>query len=320
MRFKFCFIFSLALAILITFSCKKDTINEPPAAPTPAPSGINTVDDIINANGAVEYTVSVSATSASTITYNSIIFEIPANAFLTSTGGTVGGIVTLNLKTILNKSQVIFSGVAANSSNSKLISTKACVKATASQNTQSLRLNTGGNFFVNVPDASPSPPLLKKYYTLEETAIDSTQYWALGTDVSNIPQVTYTATVYHHASLDSLKWLNVGFQYDSIGAPKTAVSVSLTASMFSKNNTMVFLSFNGSLTVGAMFEISPGIFRISNMPQGKGVHIIGVSVINGQYYSAVLSTLVPAPGSLPIPLNMQPVSQTQMQSQIAALP
>jgi hypothetical protein len=318
--------FTLCLAVLFlafaATNCTKKK-SDAPVEEEPAPStasGPNTVADIIAANGSAPNTVTVDATTATTLTINGNILEIPANAFVTSTGGTVGGVVTLTVKTVMTKSQVIFTGAGANSSSSKLVVTKGCIKSTASQNSQSLRLSGGGNFFINVPDlSSATPPPMKKYYAPKVTATDSTAFWALGTDVTDIAQRTFTSssTVYHKASLDSLKWLNVGVQYDSVSAPKAAVTVTLDPTQFTKLNTMVFLSFNGSLTVGALFEISPGVFRISNMPIGKGVHILAVAAINGHYYADKLSTLVSA---TPVGLNMQMVTQSQMQAMVASLP
>lgn len=325
MRSKITLLIALAFIAFATTQCKKKTADEP-AVEDPAPpaaSGANSVADIIAANGSPAATVSVSATMPSTITINGNIIEIPANAFFNaSTSSVATGTVSLTVKTIMTKSQVIFSGAGANSSNSKLVVTKGCVKATASQNTQSLRLNTGGGFFINVPDASPTPPPQKKYYAPKVTATDSTAYWALGTDVADITTRTFsTATVYHHASLDSLKWLNVGTQFDSVGAPKIALTVSVTSSMFSKANTMIFLSKNGSLTVGALFEISPGIFRISNMPKGMAANIVAIAVVNGQYYTSIVPITIPDPSANPtINLTMTAVSQSQMQTQVAALP
>jgi hypothetical protein len=319
MKSKISLVITLMFVVLATTQCKKKTAEEPHEHDEPTPTGINTVAEIITANGAAANTVTVDAVNASTINVHGTIIEIPANAFVTATSGTVGGVVSLTVKTILTKSQIIFSGAGANSSNSRLVSTKGCVKATASQNTQSLRLGSGG-FFVNIPDpSSVTPPPNKKYYAPKVTATDSTAIWALGTDVADITQRTFplSATVYHHASLDSLKWLNVGVQFDSVPATKVPVTVNIDGTKFTKANTMVFISFNNSLTVGALFEISNGVFRISNMPQGKGVHIVGISVINGQYYAATLSTTI---SSTPINLTMNPVSQTVMKNMVAALP
>lgn len=323
MRSKITILMAAAFIVFATTQCTKKN-NDTPSEEEPAPataSGPTTVTDIIAANGSAVNTITVDAVFPSTLTINGIIFEIPANAFQTATGGTVGGVVNLQVKTITTKSQIIFSGAGANSSSSKLVATKGCIKSTASQNSQSLRLSGSGGFFVNVPDPIPAPPPLKKFYASKVTAVDSTTFWALGTDVADIAQRTFTssATVYHKASLDSLKWLNVGAQ-DNNPAPKTAVTVSVTSSMFTKANTMIYLSFNGSLTVGALFEVSPGIFRISNMPQGQAANIVGIAAVNGHYYAAVMPYTVPAPGAPTVNLNMQMVTQSQMQAMVAALP
>ena len=320
MKSRISLIMALMMIAFATTQCKKKTAEETPAEEPAPQTGINTVAEIISTNGAAAATVTVDAVFASTININGALIEIPNNAFQTATGGTVGGVVSLTVKTILNKSQVILSGAGANSSNSKLVATKGCVKVTASQNTQSLRLNPAGGFFVNVPDpSSPTPPPMKKYYAPKVTAVDSSVVWALGTDIADVTQRTFTAssTVYHHAQLDSLKWLNVGVQFDSVPATKVPVFVNVDGTRFNKTNTLVYISFNNSLTVGALFEISSGVFRVSNMPQGKGVHIIGISVINGQYYAAVVSTTI---SSTPVTLNLLPVSHAAMKNMVSALP
>lgn len=317
--------FLLLISITLLFSeCKKKTETpaeeETPATPT-NPTGINTIAEVFTTNGSPTQTFTVSATAASTITVNGVKIEIPANAFVTNASAAVTGSVELSVKTILTKSQVVLNGAGANSSGARLVTTKGCVKITASQNTQSLRLipTSSGTMVVSVPDGTATPSPMKKYYTAKVTAVDSTKIWALGTDVNDIPTAydAGTSQYVHKASLDSLKWLNVGVQYDSIAAPKTVVTASVNSSQFNKSNTAVYLSFNGSLTVGAMYEVSPGIFKIPNMPIGKGAHIIAIAVINGQYYWADQSVLI---SSTQINLNMQPVTISQIQTQLSLLP
>lgn len=316
-------IFILLLIVAVFTQCKKkttDPVTEEPT-PTPTPTGINTVAEIITANGAQNETFTISATQASTIiTAAGVKIEIPANSLETTTSGSVAGTVTVTVKTITNKGQIIASGAGANSSSSKLVSTKGCVKITASQSSQQLRLTPSSTVVVNVPDGTTAPTLqTKKFYASKITAVDSTKFWELGTDVSAIPTAfdAGLAKYVHKARLDSLKWLNVGAQWDSVGVTKVPVIANIDGSKFTKNNTMVYLSLNGSLTVGALFEISNGVFRISNMPVGKAANIVAIAVINGQYYTAVQSITI---SSTAVNLNMQAVSQTQMISQINALP
>ncbi|MCE3229555.1 MAG: hypothetical protein K0S32_4106 [Bacteroidetes bacterium] len=315
-------VFAFSLPLLLS-ECKKKTTEPEEETPTPTtptnPTGINTIAEVFAANGAAKNVFTVSATSPSTINVNGVKIEIPANSLVTSSGGTLTGNVEIGVKTILDKEQVILTGAAANSSGALLVATKGCVKMEASQNTNSLRLFSTGIVTVAIPDGTTTPTATQKFYTAKVTAVDSTKMWALGTDLSTIP-TAYDNSInkyVHRAALDSLKWLNVGAQYDSIGAPKTVVTASLNSSMFSKSNAAVFISFNGSLTVGALFEVSPGIFKIKNMPVGKGAHIVAIGVINGQYYSADQSVLI---SSSQINLNMQATTITAIKSQLQALP
>lgn len=313
--------FFLALVIVATtaIQCKKKkTTEDPTTEPEPVPTGISTIADLFATNGSPFVNFTVSATAPSTITSNGVVIEIPANAFVTNSSGTVTGNVVISVKTILNKSQIILTGAQANSSNAKLVNTKGCVKITASQNSQSLRLSnpTSGTVTVSLPDGTTPLPAAKKYYVSKLSVSDSTKFWAMESDTNDV-SVVYTGTNYvQKANLDSLKWLNVGTKWDTL-CTKTALSATTTSTVWNKTNCAVYVSLNGSLTVGAMYEISPGLFRISNLPIGKGVHIIAIGVINGQYYEAINSTTVKPATEV---LNLVPKSLAQIQADLAALP
>ncbi len=323
MRSKFTSFLALAMIVFAASQCNKKKTDEP-AEETPAtttPAGPNSVADILAANGSSVSTFTVDPSVSTTVTVLGNIFEIPANSF-ESSAGLATGIVTLSVKSITTttKSEIILNGAGANSSNSKLVVTKGCIKTTASQNTQTLRLVPGSSVVINVKDLSgPTSAPMKKFYTTKVTAVDSTQIWAMKADISDIPQVTMGPSLYHKVTLDTLIWLNVGAQNND-PAPKTAVTVSVTGSMFTKANTLVYLSFDGSPTVGALFEISPGVFRISNMPQGQAAHIIGIAAVNGQYYCTEMPYTIPAPGAPTVNLNLNAVTQTQMRTIVASLP
>ena len=312
-------IISAVLVTVLSVQCnKKSSDPEPTPDPAPTTPGSSSITDVFTANGSPNQTFTVSATAPSTINANGVVIEIPSNAFETSTSGTVTGNVVVNVKTILTKSQVILSGAQANSSNAKLVSTKGCVKVTVSQNSQSLRLNSSGTntVFVSVPDGPTMPPPTKKYYVTKLSVSDSTKYWQMENDTTDIPAVFDGTKYVHRAALDSLKWLNVGKQWDST-VTKTVVTATVNASTFNKNNTAVFISFNNSLTVGALYEVTPGVFKIKNMPVGKAVHIIGIALINGQYYKSVVSTTV---SSTPVGLTFTPITQAQLVAAMALLP
>jgi hypothetical protein len=319
----------LSTAVALSLSSCKKKKEDPAPAEEPAPvvvvtPSINTIAEVFTVQGAPVETFTVNTAVAQTITIpnsNGLKVEIPANAFLVASGGaTVGGIVDLSVRAIMDKEEVMLSGAGANSSGAKLISTRGCVKITASQNSQTLRLVPGGGgVVVAVPEGPTAPTTsMQKFYSPKVTATDSTKMWALGTDATTITTGfdSGIGKFTHRANLDSLKWLNVGAQWDSV-APKVSVTATVNATNFSKTNTVVYLSLNGSLTVGALFEVSPGVFRINNMVAGKGANIVAISVINGQYYWARTSVLVSA---TTISLDLQPVSISTIRTNIQALP
>ncbi|MGZ3883393.1 MAG: hypothetical protein ACXVPD_04205 [Bacteroidia bacterium] len=310
-------LFLILFVAVLAAECKKKSDPAPDTTTPPTQTGSSNINDVFTNNGSQPQTLQVSGTSAQTVTVNGVKVEIPANAFVTLSNGAVTGTVNLTIKTILTKSEIILSGAGANSSSSRLVQTKGCVKVTASQNNQSLRMSSSsvGSMFVNVPSATSTITPLRKYYTAKVTASDSTMLWKIGTDTTNIPVVFDGVNYQNRAALDSLKWLNVGSQWDTTGA-KTTVKVSV-GSQFNKSNTAVYISLNGSLTVGALYEGSPNLFHIANMPVGKGVNIVGIAIINGQYYSAVLPANV---SGTTLNLNLQAVTLGQIQSQLSALP
>jgi hypothetical protein len=318
---------STAVSLSIS-SCKKKKedpapVEEPTPTPTPTPTGINTIAEVFTVQGAPVETFTVAAGVAQTLTIpnsNGLKVEIPANAFvMASNGSTISGVIDLSVRAIMDKEEVMLSGAGANSTGAKLISTRGCVKITASQSSQTLRLVPGGGGVVlAVPDGTSTPAAMQKFYVPKVTATDSTKMWALGTDAATITTGfdSNLGKFTQRANLDSLKWLNVGAQWDSV-APKVSVTATVNATNFSKTNTVVYLSLNGSLTVGALFEVSPGVFRLNNMVAGKGANIVAISVINGQYYWARVPVLVSA---TTISLDLQPVSISTIRTNIQALP
>lgn len=312
-------------AILIAFAstqCKKKKTEESLPEPTPEQpvTGINSLTELFSTNGAPTETFVVNSTGAQTITTAAgVKVEIPANVFVTSTNGTLTGNVTVAVRTILTKKEIILSGAQANSSNSKLVSTKGCVKITASQNSQSLRLNGSSNGTVNVsvPDGIATPPPMKKYYVSKLSVTDSTKYWKMENDTNDV-SVFWNGTNYmQKAVLDSLKWLNIGKQWDST-CTKVVQYAHIDSTQFNLSNCVVYLSYNNSLTAGAMYPIpNTGLYKLSNMPLGKGVHIIAIAVKNGQYYEAINNTTVkPTTESL----ILQPKSLSQIIADLNALP
>jgi hypothetical protein len=314
----------LSLALFIAFGltqCKKKSstteTTEEPAPSSPSVTVAN-LSDLFVHDGVQIQTSSANATSAQTITVSGIKIEIPANAFQTTSSGTVTGNVTVSVKGIFTKSDIILSGAPANSAG-KLIATKGCVKVSASQNSQTLRIIPSASVFVNVPEPTMSPATnLRRFYANKVSPTDTALCWKPFSDTSYVPVVfdTTAGKYFYKAKIDSVNWLNTGYVWDT-AATKTTVTINV-ASMFNKTNTAIYISLNGKLVVGALYELAPNMFMITNIPVGKAVNIVGISAINDQYYSAVLPVTITS--GFTQTLNLTATSITTIKSQLALLP
>jgi hypothetical protein len=287
------------LVLLVLFSvaeCKKKDNSpaeeESPVVTPTTPASVNTIAEVFAANGAQPQSVTVSGSAAQTFSTQGVKIDIPANAFQTQQGAAVTGTVSLTMKGVLNKKDIILTGAPANGGpNNKLIATKGCIKVSASQNGQTLRLKPGLNFYVNVEEPGTLPANnMKKFYAQKVSTADSTICWQADPDTLNLSSYmdTLSGKYYYRARIDSANWLNVGAKWDTV-ATKTSVTVTL-GSQFNKTNTAVYISLNGVMVVGALYEISPNTFRISNIPVGRAVNIVAIGIIDGQYYSAIMPT------------------------------
>jgi hypothetical protein len=310
----------LVLAVLIAAAaCKKTTPTEEPEEEAPvvtAPPANMT--ELFAQNGVQAQTAVVNAANTQTIMISGAKMEVPANAFVTPTGGAVTGNISISVKGIYTKSDVILSGAPANSAG-RLIATKGCIKVTASQNGQVLRMANTTTVHVNVPEKTAiTDPNLRKYYANKVSVVDSNLCWKAASDSSNIPVVfdASSSKYYYRAKLDSVNWLNTGRFWDTT-CTKTSVTVTVGSS-FNKTNTAIYISLNGAVIVGALYEIGTNTFRISNIPVGKSVNIIGISTLNGTYYSAVFPTTVTS--GMNLNLNLQSSSLNTIKAQLNALP
>ena len=293
MKLKTTLLLFASASILLFAQCKKEK-NEDPAPTNPAttgPTGPATITELFTQNGVQVQTGTTNMAVAQNLTIAGVKLEIPASAFVTSTGAPVTGAVDLAIKGIFTKKDIILSGAPANSSG-KLIATKGCVKVGASQNSQTLRVNPAANVYVNVPEPSATPVLnLKKFYAAQISVTDTNKIWRAAADTSSItPLQDSSGNYYYHVKLDSIAWLNTGYEWDTT-ATKTSVSISLD-STYTATNCAVYISLNGKLVVGALYPQGMGYYSINNIPGGINVKFVAIAIKNGTYYAAYLPALI----------------------------
>jgi hypothetical protein len=320
MRYKLHLLLLASLSVLFFTECKKDKTEDPATTPsTPAsPSGPNNLTELFAQNGAQVQTLQVDASTTFTATVGGVKIAFPANAFVSPSGGTLTGLVDITLKEVLTKKDIILTGAPANA-QAKLISTKGCIKVSASQNSQTMRVNPGANTYVDVPEPGVTPTSgIKKFYAASISVTDSSKIWRASSDTAAVTAIYNSSNqkYYYHAKLDSAAWLNAGSYYDTI-APTTTVTVNLGSS-FDGTTAAVYISLNGSMTVGALYHQGQGVYKISNIPVGKNVVLLALGIKSGTYYYASAATTI----TIGHTQNLTPQSTTlnDIQTQLSALP
>jgi hypothetical protein len=311
--------------VLIMVECKKKN-EEPPADPvtTPTTSGstVNNLADLFAANGATVATNPVNATAAQTLNVSGVRLIIPANSFVTASNGTVTGTIDVSTKNVFTKSDIILSGAPANSQG-KLVATKGCVKTSATQNGQVLRLAPGANVFTQIPEPDNMSVSynLKKFYASKVSVSDSNLCWKAAPDTNNIPVVfdTLNNKYYYNVKLDSVNWLNAGYIFNPGGVTKTSVTITNSNSMFNNTNLAVYISFKAMNVVGSMYQISPGVFKINNIPVGQNVNIVAIAAVNNTYYS-YFSPNITVTANHTDSINLQSTTITQIKTMLNSLP
>jgi hypothetical protein len=320
MRYKLQLLTIASLSVLFFTQCKKEKNEDPTTSPTTpsSPSGPSNLTELFAQNGAQVQTLHIDAATSQTITVDGAKVNIPAGAFVTMSGGAVTGTVDVIVKGVFTKKDIILSGAPANA-QSKLVSTKGCIKVSASQNSQTMRVNPATNTYVDIPEPGTTPlGTIKKFYAASISVTDSSKIWRASSDTAAVTAVFNSSDqkYYYHAKLDSAAWLNAGYLWDTVAA-KTTVTVNLGSS-FDGTSAAVYISLNGSITVGALYHQGNGVYKISNIPVGKNVVLLALGIKSGTYYYASAATTI-TNGHIQ---NLTPQSTTlgDIQTQLSALP
>jgi hypothetical protein len=243
---------------------------------------------------------------------------IPANSFRTSANILVTGNIDVELKEVYSKKDMILTGITTVSNGQLLVSGgEFFIKAT--QNGQVLKLSGSDIVYAKIPAGVNSSFQMQEFYAESISISDTTKDWSISNDSTNITVVQDTVSGafsnYYYFGIDSMNWINCDYFWND-PAPKTNVKVTLDQK-FTPSNCIVFLSVNGVNSIASLYWFN-GVYQISNIPTGKAVSFIAISEIDGQYYSAFLSTTITTNHNET--LNLTPTTLNEIKNQLSILP
>jgi hypothetical protein len=312
------------LATVTILSCKKEN-SVIPEAPISEQATLST---LFAEKAAPKQTFTIDANQYQKITgAKGTILKIQPGSFKTMSGQTVTGNVTIELREIYSKSDMIFSKAPTMSNNQILISGGELFLE-AYQNGGELTLASTNSIAVMVPTTNPGP--MREFYndlpfSRESQGMELPLNWELTdstyTDSIDVIEdsVNNFENPYYYFYLDGMNWINCDYFWGNPG-PFTDVNVNV-GSEFNGSNCTIYISFDGQNSVVSLFDYDLNNvfdYGYDSFPQGSNVHIIAVGSVNGQYYSSIVPATLGANFSTTLTLTQTTLSQ--LTADINALP
>lgn len=318
----------LAGLVTVITSCKKDNTDPSGEEPiistptTPALDKSNVIALINNLSTPLEtYTVDV----ANYDTYycaNGTIIDIYPDAFLTQSGAIVTGIVTIEVKDILSKKDMILNN-AIPVSNGQLLVSGGEVYFSATQGGQKLKINPASSVNIKVPaDNAPSNQMLEFYSQGPANLSNSDLNWTT-TATNTIPIDSSTGHLYYDFNLDQTSWFNCDFFHQFSGA-KTTFTVNTTG-ICDNSNSVIYLSMNGSnalvkiSTIDFMSKSQVFVSFLNSVPVGLGYTLVAIMYDGTNYYYGAQALTMTTNMVISMPALSQ-TTKTQIETNLNTLP
>ncbi len=314
----------VAAAVTVTiFGCKK----EENITPTPNSTSGNslTIASFLTKKEAPKQTFTIDANQNQRIKgTKGTIIDFSANSFKTQSGQAVSGNVTIELREMYSKSDMIFSKAPTMSNHSMLISGGE-LYLQAFQNGTPLQLSSSDKVNAKFPLQNNVAPM-REFYNYssfedrqEPTDWYSSDYDSTATDSVFVITDSSDFQEYYSFYLDGMNWINCDYFYNSPG-PFTDITVNV-GTQFNYTNCVVYVSFDGMNSMASLYDSGVNhtySYGYPSIPEGLGVHLVAVANINGQYYSAIVPATLSANFSTNITLT--PTTETQITTAIGQLP
>jgi hypothetical protein len=279
------FLLALVAAACLTFTSCKKTEEENPAPQT-------TIKDFFEKNDAKSQTFTINTDNGqSSITgEQGTKVTFPENAFTTADGTPVTGSVSIELKEIYDKSDMVLSDRPTMSDGRLLISGgEIFISATA--NGQELQLDSNTNILIQLAQTTD----LDSTMGLFTGSLDSTGFNWTPVDIDSsrvavrdtnwvrdtIPCFYYDPSHYIYA-ISTLGWINCDQFYTSTN--NTNIHITCIGEP-TANNTRVFIIFKDINAVGSIWVYN-STFDSGLLPVGEDVTLVALGLKDGKEYFA----------------------------------
>lgn len=278
------FLLALAAAACLTFTgCKKNNTDE-----SPAPS--STIKDFFEKTEVKSQTFTINTDNGqSSITGDQgTIVTFPENAFTTLDGSPITGTVSIELKEIYDKSDMVLSD-RPTTSDGRLLLSGGEIFISATANGQELKLDSNTNILIELAQTTDIDSTMGLFtggidsigFNWTPVDIDSSRVvvgdsnWERDT----IPCFYYDPAHYIYA-ISTLGWINCDRFYDN--GPSTNIHITCNGDPTTEN-TRVFIIFKNLNSVSSLWVYN-STFDSGMLPVGEDITLIALGIKDGQEY------------------------------------
>jgi hypothetical protein len=316
----------LMLLIIITvFSCKKDksTNNSNTTTPPPKTDNYSSVANFHALNGShVRSFTHHATTGGRDTTPNGTVISIPANAFVTQSGTAVTGDITIELKDVYNKSDMILNDISTNLYGSGPMKSAGMFYIKAMQGNQALMMSAGRKITIVQPlngltlDNQMKPFILQKGDTVNGWVTPPAGSDSLSNSALDISTTVYVFSLYQfNTPADSGTWCNSDNSSYFSAYPQTTLTLNPLDSI-KDYHTELFLVFNNLNSMVHVYRTGTN-FKYLFAPSGLQCTAVAIGVKNGNLYSSF--TPITISSNLTVNFSLSVTTTAAFKSQLNAL-
>jgi len=267
----------IVVSLTAVIACRKTNETVQPAAPA-----FTTLANFFKANGATTQTFAFDAAAGGTFTTpKGTVVEVPGNAFVNTIGLPVDGTVTLDVRDIYTKSDMILSNVTSKSvSGSPLISGgEAFFKY--SQNGHPLKLNDANPITVRMPRTQGSTPM-ELYTALVDTPTGGIKWFPNPNPIDTMNSyLSYQLNALVGTVDPGSLWTNCDHAFDNYTS--TNLTITLDPDFY---NISSFIAFDNVNTVVSLYPYGE-VFTYNYAPLGYHGHLVFIGIKNGKLLTEI---------------------------------
>ncbi len=314
-----------SIVAAITFAgCKKET-PEPTPTPTPTPiptPSIASLNAFFASEGAQSQFFTINNNTTQTVTgTNGTYVGFNPNSFVTMSGAPVTGNITIELKEIYTKKNMLLSNMPTNAVHYIGGPQEPLISAGefyihAKQGTADLKLAPGQTYNVFLPSATTPDPLMSLFDG--EFAADTVQWIPNVDSAVNITVAVSPAPQGYFATCDSLDWGNAD---RFLNNPNYTTITMNIAGTFDPTQVSAFVWYDNVNTVWSCwdsFNSTANTFTDSHTASGLPAHLIVISVKDGVLYTGIIAATITTNGVYTITLTAS--DETAFGNALSTLP